>query len=255
MWFDSHCHLYDLGDDEAIAAAVERARAASVIEMIIPGVDAASSSRAIEIAIQHRAWAAAGIHPSETSGWEESQMQAIADLLEHPQAVAIGETGLDFYRDHAPQELQRENFAAHIALAKKHSKALIVHTRDSARAALEMLERQGAPQSVVFHCWSGTQSELQWALSLGAFISFAGNVSFKNAEALRDAARAVPADRLLVETDSPYLTPVPHRGTANEPAYVRDVGAAVADARSEPVEEIAIKTSSNARRAFALAER
>jgi TatD DNase family protein len=255
VWFDSHCHLYDLGDEAAIAGAVERARAASVSEMLIPGVDAASSSRAIEIAVQHRAWAAVGIHPSETSGWEESQMQAIADLLEHPQAVAIGETGLDFYRDHAPQELQRENFAAHIALAKKHSKALIIHTRESADAALAMLEQQGAPQGVVFHCWSGTQSELQRALSLGAFISFAGNVSFKSAESLRDAARAVPADRLLVETDSPYLTPVPHRGTANEPAYVRDVGTAVANARSQPVGEIAIMTSSNARRVFALTER
>jgi TatD DNase family protein len=252
VWFDSHCHLYDLGDDEAIAAAVGRARSVSVTEMLVPGVDAASSARAIEIAVDHQVWAAVGIHPSETSGWQESQTKAIVDLLEHPRVVAVGETGLDFYRDHAPQDLQRSNFAAHIELAKTHSKTLVIHTRDSAGTALEMLEQQGPPQKVIFHCWSGTESDLRRALSLGAFVSFAGNVSFKSAESLRDAARAVPVDSLLVETDSPYLAPVPHRGKGNEPAYLRDVGVAVADARSEPIEEIAAMTSSNARRAFGL---
>jgi TatD DNase family protein len=252
VWFDSHCHLYDLGDDEALASAIDRARAASVTDMLVPAVDAATSLRAIEIAINHRVWAAVGIHPSETAGWEESRIHTVEEVVTHPRVAAIGETGLDFYRDHAPRELQQENFAAHIELAKRYSKTLIIHTRASATTALDMLEQYGMPDRVVFHCWSGDAIELQRAVGLGGFISFAGNVSFKSADALRDAARAVPGDRLMIETDSPYLTPVPHRGKSNEPAFVTYVGAAVADARGESASDIASSTSDNARRAFAL---
>jgi TatD DNase family protein len=252
VWFDSHCHLYDLGDEEALATAIARARAASVPEMLVPATDPVTSLRAIEIAIDHRVWAAVGIHPSETAGWDVSQMNAIEELVAHPRVAAIGETGLDFYRDHAPRELQQENFAAHIDLAKRHSKALIIHTRESAGTALDMLEHLGMPDRVVFHCWSGDAVELRRALSLGAFVSFAGNVSFKSAEVLRDAARAVPGDRLMIETDSPYLTPVPYRGKPNEPAYVTHVGAAVAQARNESVSDVASMTAANARRAFGL---
>ena len=254
MWFDSHCHLYDLGDDDALASAIARARTASVTEMLVPGIDAPTSLRAIEIATNHGVWAAAAIHPSETIGWTEAQLGPIEDLMSHPRVVAVGESGLDFFRDHAPRDLQGANFAAHIDMAKRHSKALIVHTRASATAALDMLENQGFPDRVIFHCWSGDELELRRALALGAFISFAGNVSFKNAEPLRDAARTVPEDRLMIETDSPYLTPVPHRGKPNEPGYVIHVGTAVAEARHVDESEIARVTSANARRAFALAE-
>ena len=252
MWFDSHCHLYDLGDGEAVTGAVERARAAYVEDMLVPGVDLASSLSAIEIAINHRVWAAVGIHPSEAARWEESWMPAIEELLAHPRVVALGETGLDFYHDHAPRELQRQNFAAHIELARKHLKALIIHTRESAEVAMDMLEEHGMPERVVFHCWSGDATELERAVAIGAFVSFAGNVSFKNADALRAAVAIVPSDRLMVETDSPYLTPVPHRGHPNEPAYVTLVGAAVADARGETVEEVAATTAANARHTFGL---
>jgi TatD DNase family protein len=254
VWFDSHCHLYELGDDLAVAGAVARARAGSVDEMLVPGVELDSSLRAIEIAIDQRVWAAVGIHPSETAEWKESSMAAIEQLVGHPRVVAIGETGLDFYRDHAPADLQRANFAAHIELAKTHSKALIIHTRESAGAALDMLEQHGAPERLVFHCWSGAEIELRRALELGAFVSFAGNISFKSAEPLRDAVQIVPPDRLMVETDSPYLTPVPHRGTPNEPAYVAFVGAAAARARREPIEQLAAATSGNARRLYGVAE-
>jgi TatD DNase family protein len=250
VWFDSHCHLYDLGDTGAITDAVARARAASVSDMLIPGVDLVSSLRAIEIAIDHGLWAAVGIHPSETAEWDASMIEPIKALLEHPRVAAIGETGLDFYRDHAPRELQRKNFAVHIGLAKNHSKALIIHTRESAGVALDMLEELGAPDRVVFHCWSGSERELQRAIAMGAFISFAGNISFKNAGSLRDAVRVVPKERLMVETDSPYLTPVPHRGHTNEPAYVTLVGAAAAEARGESVADVATTTAANARLAF-----
>jgi TatD DNase family protein len=254
VWFDSHCHLYDLGGAQEIAAAVERARAGSVEDMLVPGVDLESSLRAIEIAINHRLWAAVGIHPSETSDWKRSSIDGIDELVSHPRVIAIGETGLDFYRDHAPRDLQRANLAEHIDLAKKHSKALIIHTRESVSAALEMLEQHGAPDKVVFHCWSGDEAELRGALAMGAYVSFAGNISFKSAQSLRTAVQLVPSDRLMVETDSPYLTPVPHRGKRNEPAYVPFVGAAAAEARGEAVEEVAEATSVNARRLYGISE-
>lgn len=222
--------------------------------MLVPGVDLPSSLRAIELAIDQDLWAAVGIHPSEVVEPVERSMAGVEDLVGHPRVVAIGETGLDFYREHVAHHLQRSRFAAHIELAKAHSKALVIHTRASAEAALDMLEQQGAPERVVFHCWSGDDVALRRALELGAFISFAGNVTFKSADALRDAARSVPPDRLMIETDSPYLTPVPHRGERNEPAHVTHVGAAVAEARGDPVDVVAQLTADNARRAFAVGD-
>jgi TatD DNase family protein len=164
--------------------------------------------------------------------------------------VAVGESGLDFYRTGAPAEVQERAFADHIALAKERDKALVIHTRDSLDAALEMLERVGAPDRLVFHCWSGEPDRLRRALDTGAFISFAGNVSYPSADDLREAAGLVPGHRLLVETDSPFLAPVPRRGRPNEPANVAYVGAAVAEARNETVEDVAAITTSNAERLF-----
>ncbi len=246
-WFDSHCHLYELADDQGVAGRVERARRADVGGMLVVGVDAASSRAAVELAQSWRGiWAGAAIHPSETRGWDESWMDEIEALLEHPRARAVGETGLDFYWDRSFVEKQLQAFQAHIVLAKRYGLALVVHTRNSIDAALEMLEGQGPPERLVFHCWSGDDSQLARALGLGAYVSFAGNVSFKNAERLRALAKSTPGDRLLVETDSPYLAPVPHRGKPNEPANVRFVGAAVAEARAVTVPEIAETTTRNA---------
>jgi TatD DNase family protein len=160
---------------------------------------------------------------------------------------AVGETGLDFYRDWVEPDVQRRAFRDHIALAKRFDKALVIHTRDSIDGVLDELEAAGPPQRLVFHCWSGGDDALRRALALGSYVSFAGNVSFRSAEALRSAAAQVPPDRLLVETDSPYLAPVPHRGKPNEPALVTHVGEAVAAARGEEVETVARVTTANAR--------
>ncbi len=251
MWFDTHCHLYDIEDD--VAGVIRRAEEAGVEGIVVLGVDPASSRKALEFTeVADSVWAGAAYHPSEVKGWEDAWGSEIEDLLGHPRCVAVGETGLDYYHDTSYVEDQARAFARHTELAKKTGKTLVIHTRKSVDAALDALEQASPPERLIFHCWSGNRHQLDRAIELGAHISFAGNVTYKNAEDLRRAARAVPEDRLLVETDSPYLAPVPHRGKTNEPAFVTHVGAAVAEARSVTADELAALTSRNARAAFAL---
>ncbi|MFN2389374.1 MAG: TatD family hydrolase [Actinomycetota bacterium] len=253
MWFDTHCHLYDIEQREPLFAVVERAVTAGVDGMVVVGVDPPSSRRALELARAFEpVWAGAAYHPTASAGWQDPWADEIDDLLGTTDVVAVGETGIDLHWDKSFIDDQRRMFAAHIGLAKKHGKALVIHTRDSIYEVLEMLEDVGAPERVVFHCWSGDRIALARALDLGGFVSFAGNVSFKSADDLRAAAAAVPSDRLLVETDSPYLAPVPKRGRPNEPAFIVHVGAAVAAARDETVEEVARVTSANARAVFGI---
>ena len=215
--------------------------------MLAVGIDAASSRRAAELARQHGVIASAGVHPNSATEWTGEVASEIETLLARDEVRAVGESGLDFYRDWVEPDVQRRAFRDHIALAKRFDKALVIHTRESVEAALDELESSGAPPRLVFHCWSAGESALERALALGSYISFAGNVSFKSADDLRSAAALVPADRLLVETDSPYLAPVPYRGKPNEPGFVPFVGEAVAVARAEDVDELAATTTANAR--------
>lgn len=253
MWFDSHCHLHLCATDSEIADIVGRARAAGVADMVTIAIDVQSSRTSAAIASEHEVWAAVGVHPNEASEWDDDAALAIAELLGSNRVVAVGETGLDFYRERTPRDMQTAAFKMHIDLAKRHHKALVIHTRDSIDAVLDMLEQENPPAHLVFHCWSGGRNELRRALDLGAYVSFAGNVSFKNAGDLRSIAEAVPDDRLLIETDAPFLAPVPHRGESNEPSYVPLVGAAVAAARSADPDAIAKQTGANARVLFGLA--
>lgn len=250
MWFDSHCHLHLL--EEPKDAVVERARASGVEGMLVLGTDATSSKQALELTSIDGVWAGVGIHPTDCEGFRGSWLDEIDALLASPGAVAVGETGIDLYRDRSYLDDQRAAFLGHIELAKDHRKALVIHTRESIDEALEMLGEAGAPSRLVFHCWSGDAEQLRRALDLGAHISFAGNVTFKNASDLRAVAQLVPPDRLLVETDSPYLAPVPHRGKGNEPAFVVHVGQAIAQARDEDEAQIATQTTNNAKSLFGL---
>lgn len=250
MWFDSHCHLHICEEREPVEEVVERARLASVDGILTAATDVKSSRRCVELANGEQIFAAVGIHPNDATGFDEDAASEIEGLAGLPEVAAIGESGLDFYRDYAPAEDQERAFAFHIDLAKRTSKALIIHTRDSIDRAIAMLEREGPPPRFVFHCWSAEEDRLRAALELGAHVSFAGNVTFKSASDLRTAAALVPSDRLLIETDSPYLAPVPQRGRPNEPSYVAHVGAGVAAARSASVEELAATTTRNARALF-----
>ena len=250
MWFDSHCHLHLCAENAPVGELMERARADGVEEAVTIGIDVESSCLSRDIAHQHSVWFATGVHPNSADEWDDESARAIESLAVDERCVAIGETGLDFYRNGAPPEQQEQAFRAQIELARSTGKALVIHTRDSLVPALEVLEECGPPDRLVFHCWSG--SEVARALDLGAFISFAGNVSFPSADDLRAAAQNVPSDRLLVETDSPFLSPVPRRGRPNEPARVALVGAAVAAARGQSEVEVAERTSENARALFDL---
>jgi TatD DNase family protein len=252
MWFDTHSHISEIEDPDELSAVVRRANEAGVDDIVVLGTDVGSSRRAVEAARMDGVWAGAAFHPTAAEGWTDEWMDEIAGFFDDPSVVAVGETGIDLYWDRSYLDDQEAAFRAHIALAKQHDKALVIHTRDSVDEALAILEAASPPSRLVFHCWSGDADQMDRALDLGSHISFAGNVTFKNAENLREAAGRVPGERLLVETDSPYLAPVPKRGRPNEPAYVAFVGEMVAKVRGESLELLAAATTANARELFGL---
>lgn len=250
MWFDSHCHLFDVDGDPS--EVVARAGDLGVTDMLVCGTDVPTSERAAALAELPGVWAAAGLHPTSAKEWDDGVAEALEALLARDRVVAVGESGLDMYWDTTYLDLQLEVFGVHADWAKAHDKALIIHTRSSVDEALAALERLSPPDRLVFHCWSGDETQMRRALDLGSFVSFAGNVTFKSAGDLRELAALVPEDRLLVETDSPYLAPVPHRGKPNEPAHVAIVGTTVAEVRGESVEVVAEVTTRNAQRLLGL---
>ena len=251
-WTDTHCHLdARYRDDDhganSLDAIIDAAREAGVDRFITVGCDLASSRECIEVAAQYDdVWATVGVHPHEAEGG----LDGVVDLLSSPRVVAVGEAGLDFYYDHSPREVQREVFAAQIQMAHQHDLPLVIHTRDAWDDTFDVLAAEGVPTRTIFHCFTGGPDEARRCLGIGAFLSFSGIVTFKNATDVQEAARLCTADRLLVETDSPYLAPVPYRGRKNQPAYVADVGRFVADLRGVAVAELATQTSVNASTAF-----
>ena len=228
------------------------ARSAAVEGMVCVGCDVVSSRDAVSMADQvAEVWAAVGLHPHEAQHFDTAWPE-LCRLAEQPRVVAVGESGLDFYYGHSPEADQVRSFIAHIGLARELDLALVVHVRDAWPTLFEVLTEHGAPERTVLHCFTGGPDELDRALELGCSVSFSGIVSFKNAAAVREAARRCPPDRMLIETDAPYLAPVPHRGSTNQPAYVADVGRALAAARGESESEVARHTTANARRLFGL---
>lgn len=243
MWTDSHCHI----GAEALGAAHD----AGVTRLVVVGTDATTSAAAIAVAAAHDGvWATVGLHPHDAINGVASIRPLLDDL--DPSVVAIGECGLDYHYDHSPRPVQREAFAAQIGLAHELGLALVIHTREAWDDTWAILRSEGVPAATVFHCFTGGPGEARLALELGGALSFSGIVTFPGAAEVREAVTVCPTDRLLVETDSPFLAPVPHRGKANTPALVPVVGAAVATARGCPVEEVEHATWLNAERIFRL---
>ena len=248
MWTDSHCHLPYEGLED-VAAVVEEAVAAGVERMVSVGTDAAQSAAAIEVASQHdRVWATVGLHPHDAVQGVDS----IVGLVGRARVVAIGECGLDYHYDHSPRDVQRRVFAEQIQLAHQHDLALVIHTREAWDDTFDILRAERVPERTIFHCFTGGAEEARKALALGATLSFSGIVTFKGAAEVREAAAVCPPERTLVETDSPYLAPQPHRGKRNVPAYVPLVGAAVAAAQGSAVADVELMTTENAVRLFRL---
>jgi TatD DNase family protein len=226
---------------------LEAARAADVTTMINVGCDAATIEQAIAVAATvDGIYATAGLHPHEASHGVDS----ILPFLDDPNIVAIGECGLDYFYEHSPRPAQREAFAAQIQLANERSLPLVIHTRDAWPETFDILDAEGVPQRTIFHCFTGGPQEARQCLDRGAYLSFSGIVTFKTATELQEAARLCPIERMLAETDSPYLAPVPHRGRPNQPAYVVHVVATLADLRAVSVDEVRAATVENACLAF-----
>ena len=251
-YVDTHCHL-DHHEGLSVSEQVERARDAGVGLMVTIGTDMASSTQAVSTARRFAdVYACVGVHPNDAMEASPRVLEVIERLTEEPEVVAVGETGLDYYRDHTTPAQQEAAFRAHIELARERDKTLVIHCRDAWEDCLKILEDAQAPERVVMHCFSGDVEVAHRCAEHGWFLSFAGNVTFKNAAELREAAAAVPSDLLLTETDSPFLTPHPHRGKPNDPSYVPLVLACLAEVHRRPVGEVEAEVAANALRAFAL---
>ncbi len=245
-WTDDHCHLGHLDD---VGAALADAAEAGVTRVVDVGTDVADSTAAADRAAAHDGvWATAGVHPHEA----RHGLDGLEALFDRTEVLAVGECGLDYHYDHSPREVQREVFAAQVELAHRHDLALVIHTREAWDDTFAVLAEVGVPARTVFHCFSGGPAEADRALALGAHLSFSGIVTFPSADDLRAAVARCPLDRLLVETDAPFLTPVPHRGRPNRPGLVPLVGAQIAEVRGQDVAAVAAATWDNATRVYEL---
>jgi TatD DNase family protein len=247
-YIDTHAHLDHCGDspDDLVAAA----RAAGVSTIIQSGTDADSSRLAVELSERFpEVWATVGFHPHDAKELDDRGASTIEGLLSHPRVVALGEAGLDYHHDHSPRTRQLEVFEWHVGLAARAGVPLVVHTREADDPTLDLLSRWGAGLTVILHCFS-MPDRLEELMSRGYYVSFAGNVTFSKAAALQEAARRVPTDRILLETDAPYLTPAPRRGHPNTPSMITHTYAFVAGLRGVEPRQLADQVRDNAVRAY-----
>lgn len=247
VFTDSHCHLTMSNAEENLAAA----RAAGVRGFVVPGTNGKDAPQAVAIAQQHDdVWSAVGFHPHDSKDCDDAAFAEIARLAREPRVVAIGECGLDYHYMHSPRETQIAVFERHIELAKELDKPIIVHNRESTEDMVAILTRSGARG--ILHSYTENLEVARKFVDAGYYISFSGIVTFRSADMLREAARGLDPDRVLIETDTPYLAPVPYRGRDNEPAYVLKVAELLASLWSLPIEEVAAKTTANFERVFSV---
>ncbi len=245
-WFDNHCHLFENAEEEIL-----KARESSVVGFINVGTDIETSLDSIEKAKMFSdVWATAGVHPHEA----QKGTEGLSELLVDKNVVAVGEAGLDFHYDHSPRKAQKRVFAEQIQMANERELPLVIHTREAWEETFEILDSEGVPEYTVFHCFTGGKVESIECLDRGAYLSFSGIITFKKAESLREAAAQCPLERAMIETDSPFLTPVPFRGKKNEPANVVLVGKELALLQDKKPEEVAQKTTQNAMKFYGLTQ-
>ncbi len=260
MLIDTHAHLDFRQFDDDRNAVLDRAWQAGLIAVITIGIDLKTSRAAVALAEAHeRVFATVGFHPHDAKTADDAALIELRDLARHSRVVAIGEMGLDFYRDRSPRDVQRRVFRRQLQIAAELGKPVVVHDREAHADTLEILRQWIAESQTTFseyrgvlHCFSGNLALAQAVIELGFFIGVDGPITYRNARKLPDIVKALPLDRLLVETDAPFLTPHPHRGQRNEPAYVRLVAEKIADTKNLPLEEVAQATTANAKALFQL---
>jgi TatD DNase family protein len=254
---DSHCHLDSAEFNEDREAVIERAHAAGVEKMLAIGTgDGPPDLEAgLRLADRHSAfYATIGIHPHDASKATPDDFKRLADLLAHPKVLAVGEIGLDYHYDFSPREIQKSAFIQQMGVAAGANKPIVIHTREAWDDTLELIEQHWAPHGIggIMHCFSGGPEEARRALDLGFYLSFGGIVTFPKALAVQEAAKSAPRDRILIETDAPYLAPVPKRGKRNEPALIVHTARKLAELRAESYEELCDATTKNFRRLLLL---
>jgi TatD DNase family protein len=254
MLFDTHAHLNAIQYEEDRVEVIKRAREDGVSHIVVVGFDKETINGAMKLAEQYDfIYAAVGWHPVDAIDLKDEDLQWIESLASHPKVVAIGETGLDYHWDKSPKDVQKEVFRKQIALAKKVNLPIIIHNREATEDIVKILiEEDAKVVGGIMHCFSGSIEVAKQCVDMNFYISFGGPVTFKNAKKPKEVAKVVPLDRLLIETDCPYLTPHPYRGKRNEPAYVKLVAETIAELRGLSFEEISKKTSDNARRVFGI---
>lgn len=254
MLFDSHAHLNAIQYEEDIVEVIQRARDEKVTHIVVVGFDRDTISKAMELTDQYdMIYAAVGWHPVDAIDMTDEDLNWIKQLASHPKVVAIGEMGLDYYWDKSPKDIQKEVFRKQIQLAKEVKLPIIIHNRDATEDVVRILQEENASEvGGIMHCFTGSLEVAKQCMDMNFYISFGGPVTFKNAKKPKEVVKEIPMDRLLIETDCPYLTPHPFRGKRNEPSYVKYVAEQIAELRGVTLEEVGTKTSDNARKLFGI---
>ncbi len=254
MLFDSHAHLNDERFHKDRDEIIKRAKESGISYIMNPGADFESSVSAVELANKYdMIYAAVGIHPHDAKTLDDMTLQLIKGMTKKPKVMAIGEIGLDYHYDHSPREVQKKWFREQIRLAKEVNLPIIIHDREANNDVMNILKEERAfDTGVLMHCYSGSAELAKQYVKLGAFISIAGPITFKNARKTVEVVKEIPLDYMMIETDSPYLTPVPFRGKRNESSYVRFVAEKIAEIKNISLEEVASRTTENAKKFFGI---
>lgn len=254
MFFDTHAHLNAEQYNDDLREVIDRALAEGVSRMVVVGFDRPTIEKAMELVEEYDfIYASIGWHPVDAIDMTDEDLQWIEELSSHPKVVALGEMGLDYYWDKSPKEIQKEVFRKQIQLAKKVKLPIVIHNRDATADIVEILKEEGAEQvGGIMHCFSGSPETAQECVKMNFYISLGGPVTFKNAKKPKEVAEVIPLEKLLIETDCPYLAPHPFRGKRNEPSYVKLVAEQIAEIKNVPVEEVARITTENAKKIFGM---